>query len=590
MRTPIGARRPPGEPRQVRRAATIAEQPFGKGLLVLLAVGPRRLRALWRLAQAILDRDDEGEDPAGRAKRATALGEAGWYAVLCGLTVSVLVGGDGGNGNQQQTTAGVFERPLGRYVVYAAGLAFLGAAGVQRLPRRHVQVQEEAEDAARWSETEEQAATGVGILGHLARLRRLRPDRPLPRSRRRGSSTQGGARRSTAPCSSSPSSRTAGCCSAPSPSGCSPTPPTASSGALPPDLDARRSLFAGYSHDRWRRSPTAARFRSTGTPIRPCCGSSGSGSSGARGSTPAGRTRSRSRARSSPATRAASRSSSSADREGDAARVPERLPPSRLARLRGRGAARDAAVPLPRLDVRPRRLAPRGAAHRRRAGLRPERARPRPRVRGHLGAVRLRQPGRGAPHRSRSISASSRRWSPPPASTSTTLRFLERSTSEVEANWKVCCENYLECYHCQVAHPGFSKVVDVSVDAYLLEQSPTFSTQYGPVREAWRGEFDPRGPVARGQFHFLWPNVTINIMPGQPNLSIGPVVPAGPERTSRFLDYFVGARRRRGLDPGPARVRRPGRRRGHRARGARAERACGAAGSSTGACCRSRSA
>jgi len=120
------------------------------------------------------------------------------------------------------------------------------------------------------------------------------------------------------------------------------------------------------------------------------------------------------------------------------------------------------------------------------------------------------------------------------------LRFLKRSTSEYEANWKVCCENFLECYHCQVAHPGFSKVVDVSVDAYVLEASPTFSTQVGPVRESWRGDFDPRGPIARGQFHFLWPNVTINVMPGHPNLSIGPIVPAGPERTTRFLDYFVG--------------------------------------------------
>jgi choline monooxygenase len=82
--------------------------------------------------------------------------------------------------------------------------------------------------------------------------------------------------------------------------------------------------------------------------------------------------------------------------------------------------------------------------------------------------------------------------------------------------------------------------VDVSVDAYTLEESRLFSSQYGPVRGAWKGEFDPRGPVERGQFHFVWPNLTINIMPGHPNLSIGPVVPAGPERTSRFLDYFVG--------------------------------------------------
>jgi phenylpropionate dioxygenase-like ring-hydroxylating dioxygenase large terminal subunit len=121
------------------------------------------------------------------------------------------------------------------------------------------------------------------------------------------------------------------------------------------------------------------------------------------------------------------------------------------------------------------------------------------------------------------------------------LRFHHRAAGpEYEANWKVCAENFLECYHCQVAHPGFSKVVDVSVDAYVLDESPTFSTQVGPVREAWKGEFDPRGPVERGQFHFLWPNVTINVMPGHPNLSIGPIVPTGPERTARFLDYFVG--------------------------------------------------
>ncbi len=47
--------------------------------------------------------------------------------------------------------------------------------------------------------------------------------------------------------------------------------------------------------------------------------------------------------------------------------------------------------------------------------------------------------------------------------------------------------------------------------------------------------------VARGQFHFLFPNTVVNVMPGRQNLSIGPIVPRGPERTYRFLDYFVGA-------------------------------------------------
>jgi phenylpropionate dioxygenase-like ring-hydroxylating dioxygenase large terminal subunit len=118
------------------------------------------------------------------------------------------------------------------------------------------------------------------------------------------------------------------------------------------------------------------------------------------------------------------------------------------------------------------------------------------------------------------------------------LAFHHRADSAYDANWKVCCENFLECYHCQVAHPGFSKVVDVSRDAYVLDESRWFSSQFGPVRERPRGDFDPAGDVPRGQFHFLFPNVTINVMPGRPNLSIGPVIPAAAERTERFLDYF----------------------------------------------------
>ena len=30
-------------------------------------------------------------------------------------------------------------------------------------------------------------------------------------------------------------------------------------------------------------------------------------------------------------------------------------------------------------------------------------------------------------------------------------------------------------------------------------------------------------------------------MPGRPNFSIGPIIPLAPERTSRFLDYFVAS-------------------------------------------------
>jgi choline monooxygenase len=109
----------------------------------------------------------------------------------------------------------------------------------------------------------------------------------------------------------------------------------------------------------------------------------------------------------------------------------------------------------------------------------------------------------------------------------------------VDANWKVVVENFLECYHCPTAHPGFSAVMDVSPDAYLLETSARRMTQHGPPRREPRGTYDPTGEVERGQFHLLFPGTVVNVMPGRPNLSIGPIVPRGSERTYRFLDYFV---------------------------------------------------
>jgi Domain of Unknown Function (DUF1206) len=147
---------------------TIAEQPFGKVLLILLAVGLGGY-AIWQLALAILDRENEGEGAKGLAKRATALARAGWYGVLCGLTVSTLVGNGSGDGNEQAQTAGVFDRPGGRYLVYAAGLAFLAVGafnGYRAITCKFNKKLKQEE----MSQAEETAATGVGILGHLARF------------------------------------------------------------------------------------------------------------------------------------------------------------------------------------------------------------------------------------------------------------------------------------------------------------------------------------------------------------------------------------------------------------------------------------
>ena len=116
------------------------------------------------------------------------------------------------------------------------------------------------------------------------------------------------------------------------------------------------------------------------------------------------------------------------------------------------------------------------------------------------------------------------------------LVHYTRWEAELDANWKIVCENFLECYHCQVAHPGFAAVVDVSAESYALTTEGRLSSQRGQLRDRTRFA----GELPRAQFHFLWPNLGVNIFPGRPNVSIGPMVPLTPDRTYRFLDYFFG--------------------------------------------------
>jgi choline monooxygenase len=112
--------------------------------------------------------------------------------------------------------------------------------------------------------------------------------------------------------------------------------------------------------------------------------------------------------------------------------------------------------------------------------------------------------------------------------------FRERADLELGANWKVAVENYLECYHCPVAHKDFSALVDVDPDSYRLEVIDGVLSQFGERSGGGEGGADC-------QFHLVWPALKVIVYPGIENLSLGPVWPVGPERSAGFLDYFFGA-------------------------------------------------
>jgi hypothetical protein len=148
---------------------TLAGQPFGTAVLVLLVVGLAGYVIL-RVTQAVLDRDDEGSDASGLARRATLLGSGVAHATLLVLAVRLLAGaGGGGGGNEDKATADLLGLPGGRVLVGAIGLAFI-AGGLWQA--RHAVTKDFMEHVktGAMSPRERRAVELLGAAGHLGRL------------------------------------------------------------------------------------------------------------------------------------------------------------------------------------------------------------------------------------------------------------------------------------------------------------------------------------------------------------------------------------------------------------------------------------
>jgi choline monooxygenase len=121
------------------------------------------------------------------------------------------------------------------------------------------------------------------------------------------------------------------------------------------------------------------------------------------------------------------------------------------------------------------------------------------------------------------------------------LRWHSRVQYALNANWKIALENYLECYHCQINHPTLVEVIDER--ALALESQGLRLSQISPANPRvsdGTAPFDARGPIGESQYHLLLPGMKFNMLPGHPNLSIGPLWPVSTDRCAGFLDYFFG--------------------------------------------------
>jgi phenylpropionate dioxygenase-like ring-hydroxylating dioxygenase large terminal subunit len=113
------------------------------------------------------------------------------------------------------------------------------------------------------------------------------------------------------------------------------------------------------------------------------------------------------------------------------------------------------------------------------------------------------------------------------------LRCHERREYRLKANWKVVVENFLECYHCQVAHPSFADAIDLN--SYEIDEYRYVSTQHGPPKH---DETVADLQVKEGRYNYVWPTFMLNIYPGPGNASTNQIIPIDEGNTLAVYEYF----------------------------------------------------
>ena len=142
---------------------TVAEQPFGIGLLWLMAVGFLAL-ALWQLSEALIGGQDAKHRVESGARTVV-------YALIVGTILSFLLSGSAGKSSDSQSkdlTATVMGWPGGRFIVGAVALGIIGLGlywiydGVTRKFTKNLRTGEMSAKVRRVVET-------VGMVGYCAR-------------------------------------------------------------------------------------------------------------------------------------------------------------------------------------------------------------------------------------------------------------------------------------------------------------------------------------------------------------------------------------------------------------------------------------
>ncbi|RJS59521.1 aromatic ring-hydroxylating dioxygenase subunit alpha [Bacillus sp. PK3_68] len=119
------------------------------------------------------------------------------------------------------------------------------------------------------------------------------------------------------------------------------------------------------------------------------------------------------------------------------------------------------------------------------------------------------------------------------------LTLSHRIKYDIKANWKNVVDNYLECHHCQVAHPQFVELIDMK--SYKIEPQDYYVAQTSNSKGKLVCNTDSETndqDIETYLSYWLWPTLAIDVMPGEPGLIIMYIEPNGPESSIEYLEFY----------------------------------------------------
>ena len=117
------------------------------------------------------------------------------------------------------------------------------------------------------------------------------------------------------------------------------------------------------------------------------------------------------------------------------------------------------------------------------------------------------------------------------------LTFAHRLTFDIKSNWKNIVDNFLECYHCPIAHKDFCSLLQF--ETYKVTTHGIYSSHMAKGGNADNTAYNVEGATVDDHaVWWLWPNTCLMRYPGRGNFLVLNIIPVGPNRTIETYDFF----------------------------------------------------